>query len=140
MTPFDILKHITDPGGNARLLDVEETYHDYKKNMFMINRGLAQTIDTVMFAQEANKGLITDPDMHFGLMFHGIKKRKRWAAWAKKAEDVDNLDKVMEFYQVNRDRALEYMKLLSEEELKNVVASFDPGGADKPKVTKPKKK
>lgn len=142
MTPFDFLKHINEPGGNANLLDNEEVERDYKKNMFMINRGLAQSIDTIMYANEANKQRIENPHMHYGLMFNSIKKRKRWSAWAKKGEDVEGLDTVMEYYQVSREKALEYMALLTPQHIEAMKQLMDPGGGDKPTkvATKEKKK
>jgi hypothetical protein len=126
MSPFDYLKHILEAGGDPDLLSLEENKKDYQKNIFVINRGLAQTIDTVMFAQELNKYAIVDPDQHYQFCFYSIKKRKRWAKWAKKSDLVTGLDEVCLYYKVNKEQAAEYMKILTKCQLQEIISSFEP--------------
>ena len=126
MTPFDFLKHILEPGGNPNLLDEEGTKKEYAKDIFVLNRGLAQTMDTVLFAQELNKLSVTDPDQHYAFCFHSIKKRKRWAKWCKKTDLISGLDEVSRFYNISREKAAEYMTILTKEQVQFIIESFEP--------------
>lgn len=126
MNPFDYLKHILEPGGDRNLLDTPEFNKEYAKNIFVINRGLAQTMDTVLFAQEMNRLSVNNPEQHFAFCFNAIKKRKRWAKWCKKSDEVIGLEEVSQFYKISREKAAEYLKILKPDQVKQIIESFEP--------------
>lgn len=123
---FDFLKAVNESGGDRNILDSEEAYKAYSP--FMVGRGVAQSLNTVMLAQELNKCVVTDKDMHFDFLFHSIKKQKRYAKWARKEDKPEDLELIKQVYQVNEDRALSYLELLDDEQLKQIRESYDKGG------------
>jgi hypothetical protein len=125
-TLFDFLKAINENGGNPALLESEEAFKAY--NPFIINRGVAQSLNTVLFAQEANKAVITDKEMHYAYLFHSVKKSKRFSKWPKKEETSEDLLLVQRAYQVNLERAAEHLKLLSPDDLTFLRGLEDKGG------------
>ena len=65
MNPFDIVKNINNKSGVLSEADV-------KGQMFIVNRALSNTMDTVLLANEANKlrGL-SDYDIYL-FLYHAI--------------------------------------------------------------------
>lgn len=89
---------------------------------FMVNRGLSQFIDTVFEANEMNLLQGLDSKMQYDFLFASVRKKKRFAKWAKKTADED-IDVLMEYYQCNRYRAQEAKRLLTEDQIK-AIADF----------------
>lgn len=108
------------------MLDTEEALKAYSP--FMVNRGVAQAMNTVMFAQEMNKRGVQDKEMHFAFLFNVVKKAKRYAKWSKKEAISDDILLVQEVYQVNQERAVEFLELLSPEQLQQLREYNDKGG------------
>lgn len=99
-------------------------------NSFMVNRGLSQFMDTVLFANEMNKYYSLDKDMQYDFYFYSIPKGKRFSKWAKSNTSKD-AELVMKAYNINRSRALEYLNLLSEDNIKELEELMNPGGKAK---------
>lgn len=125
-TLFDYLKAVNESGGRPDMLESEEALKAYSP--FMINRGVAQSMDTVMFAQALNKAGVTDKEMHYAFLFRGIKKKKRFAKWAKKEDSNEDLLLIQEIYQVNQERAASYLELLDAEQIASLRQHQDRGG------------
>ncbi len=124
---FDFLKHLTEPNGRRDLLlESEENMKAYQP--FIINRGLAQHIATVMYAQEMNKCPGIGKEMHYGFLFSAIKKSKRYSKWAKKDEIPEDIQLIAETYQISIERAMEYAKLISKEDIQRIRQKQDKGG------------
>lgn len=123
---FDFLKAVNESGGDRNILDSEEAYKAYSP--FMVSRGVAQSLNTVMLAQELNKCVVTDKNMHYAFLFHSIKKQRRYSKWSKKEEKSEDLELIKHVYQVNEDRAVSYLELLDDEQLKQIREYADKGG------------
>ena len=94
---------------------------------FLINRGLSQHMDTVLFANEMNKYPSLDADMQYDFHYFSIPKKKRFGKWAKSSISND-VDLVMKAYCVNRSRAIEYLSFISEDNLRALAEQMNPGG------------
>ena len=126
----------------AKLFDVIGSISDKKEylmrdavdkkeyNPWMVNRGLSQFADTVLFANEINKYYSLDNDMQYDFLFHGVPKGKRFSKWAKGDTDAD-ISLIMKAYKVNRSRATEYLSLITPEQLKIIADVMNPGGKSK---------
>lgn len=104
-------------------------------NMFMLNRGMAQHIDTVMLANELNKHSILSPLMHHDYLFYGVDAKKRYGKWAK-SDLSEQQSKLISFiknkYNVNNDVATFYLKIHDVTELENEYRkSLETGGKTK---------
>ena len=97
--------------------------------VFMINRALSQNQDTVMLANEMNKHWRCSKEMVHDFYYYIIPKRKRYGKWAK--QDNSNkevLELLMKHYCTSRVRALEYLKLLNENEIELIESLYEQGG------------
>lgn len=136
---FDFLKSINS--NDAIDLDVENPYGAYVP--FQINNGLAQHMDTILFANEMNKYPELSKEMQYKFLLHAVPKKKRYGAWAKVEEvaNKEDIETVSKFYEVNLQKAAEYLPMIGPEELEYMRKKNDPGGCDAPKVkTIPKTK
>ena len=94
---------------------------------FLTNRAFAMHIDTIMFAEEMNQYHQLSPQLQFDFYFHAIRAGRRFG-FPPKVEEDDNLSLVMEHFQYSRTKALEAMRLLSDNDIRRIRASHNKGG------------
>jgi hypothetical protein len=68
-----------------------------------------------------------DNDIQFTFLNTTINKRKRFAKWEKPLDDAD-VELIMEYYSVSRQRAEEYKKLLTPDQLDTIKENMSKGG------------
>ena len=95
---------------------------------FMINRGLSYFNDTVMFANEMNRYASLPAKMQYDFYRHGIRPRKRFSKWGKRADDTPDVQLLMKHYECNAERAREILTFYPEEELTKLRKQYDRGG------------
>jgi hypothetical protein len=99
---------------------------------FMINRALSQHLDTVMLANELNKMSISDKLMAHDFLFYAVSKKKRYGKWAKATtEDNDNLELLMKHYAINRKVAMQYLQLMTDDQMNELKQRYETGGRTK---------
>lgn len=118
MTPFDIINSVTH--NKKRIID---SNNEKEYTAFMVNRGLSNFIDTIVYAQEMNVNHQLDPLLQYDYHLHSIRPKKRFSKWHKKVKDED-LEAVMKYYSYNRNRALEVMKILTKDQIATIKERF----------------
>jgi hypothetical protein len=88
---------------------------------FMVNRAMSQYQDCVFYANEMNLYRELDARLAYDFYMHGIRAKKRYAKWGKKVVPDDNLKAVMSHYGVNRDVAEAYSRLMTSDQLDQIV-------------------
>ena len=96
-------------------------------NPFLTNRAFASFIDTILFAEQMNQHHTLSPQLQYDFYYYGIRKGTRFDPLPKR-EDPVGIDVVMDYFSYSRQKALEVMGLLSNEQLLNMAASMDKGG------------
>jgi hypothetical protein len=133
-TLFEFLDSINV--GTRIELNEDDPFKDYVP--FQINNGLSQHMDTVMLANEMNKRPWISKDMQYAFLANVVTKKKRFGKWAK-ADSVANqedIDMVAQHYQINKDKAVEYLKVLKPQDLLEIKNQNDRGGCNMPKKGK----
>jgi len=97
---------------------------------FVINRCLSYFADTIIFANEMNRFSHIGKKLQFDFYLNIIRVRNRFKAFDKR-DDPELLGKVKEYYGCNNTKALEYMRILSEENLEYIEQKLDRGGKRK---------
>lgn len=121
-TVFDYLNSIN----NKTSVEFEPSEY----NHYIVMKGLSYFPDTVLIANELNMYDKITPEQSYIFYFNLIPKKKRFSKWYKPTS-LDNVEFVMEYYQVNRELAEEYLTLLTEEDLKVIEAATQKGGVEK---------
>jgi hypothetical protein len=88
-------------------------------------------IDTLLYANEVNRYGGLDKQFQYDYFFNAIRKMKRkFQKWPKKSKSED-LEKIMECYNVSRRTAEEYALVLTESQIKELYAATEKGGTKK---------
>lgn len=124
MTPFDFINAINF--NKTDLFEDPQAEKDYVP--FIVNRGLSYFPDTVFYANEMNLVPFIPKRQQFDFLRHSITKKKRFSKWAKKDPSPDDLALVQDVYKYSKERALEALSLLSQEQLEFIKQSMHRGG------------
>lgn len=112
-SPFDYIESITN--GRTNIMVTENDVKAYQP--FVVNRGLAMGVDTLFYANEMNVNYHLPKDLQYHYLRHSVKKGKRYNKWAKEIK-IDDINTICEYYGVNRKRAMEYLNILTKQQLK----------------------
>ena len=127
LSPFDFVKSINEKTEN--LIQVQpDAERDYVP--FMVNRSLSFSPETILYANMMNENWMLDKKMQYDFLYGSVRRRRRFDKWMKREED-DMTPLVMEIYQVNQRRAIEYLSLMNEDQKKEL--RIGRGGSNIPK-------
>jgi|TARA_R110000803_G_scaffold46198_16_gene97126 hypothetical protein len=94
---------------------------------FMVNRQLSYFQDTVLVANEMNRYHYLDKKLQFHFLLNIVRKRKRFSKWAK-ADSIDDMEIVKEYYGYSNEKARQALSILSREDLELIKSKVDKGG------------
>jgi hypothetical protein len=84
---------------------------------FMVNRALSYHRDTALLANQMNLYPSTDKKLQYDFLLNIVRSSKRpYSKWYKKAKSSD-LDTVKEYYGYSDAKAVEALKVLSEDQI-----------------------
>ena len=122
--PFDYVNAILQ---NKKQIIVDElTEKDYVP--FIVNRSLSYHSDCIMYANEVNRRHFLDKKLQNDFLLNTIRSRKRpFAKWVKseKSEDIECVKLV---YGLSDSKAIEALRLLSDEQIQLLKEKTDTGG------------
>ena len=122
MNPFDFVKSIT-----YTKKDIMHDLNESEYEPFLVNRGLSYYQDCILYANEMNRRFELEVRLQYHYLLNTIRKRKRFAKWQKPLK-IDDLKIVMEYYQVSRAKAEEYLNILSENNIAVLRKKMNKGG------------
>lgn len=107
----------------------KDTEKDY--NIFMMNRVMSGTADTLFHAQELNTFSKIGKEEHFRYLLHALPRKKRYSKWVKEEKD-ERIPMIQEYYNgCSIPKAKEILKMLSQEQLQYIEKYLNKGGAGK---------
>ena len=122
MNPFDFVKSIT-----YTKQDIMHDLNESEYEPFLINRALSYYQDCILYANEMNRRFELETRLQYHYLLNTIRKRKRFAKCIK-SEKIDDLKIVMEYYQVSRAKAEEYLNIISENDIAILMKKMNKGG------------
>ena len=123
MNPFEYINVIMEKKGKP------ESLSDY--SIFIVNRGLSMIPNLVPIATYLSSQINITPEMHFDFLYNFLPKQKSYFKWVKQNKKVDEyLDFVIEYYGVSKKKALEYLRILTPENLEEIKSYFFFGGLE----------
>ena len=117
--PFDYVKSINE---KSQKFDHVRDYTAY-----LTNQALSYSMDTIMFAQELNLHPNLPADCQYEFLYGAVRQGKRYSKWYK-ADEVANLELVMEHYKYSKEKAAAALRLLTEDQLAAILKTHDTGG------------
>ena len=94
---------------------------------YIINRCLSGHLDCVLFVNEMNKYHFLDKDLQYSFYLNTVRKRKRFSPWLRK-DKIEDLDYVKQYYGYSNEKALQVLKILSNEQINFIKQRLEIGG------------
>ena len=94
---------------------------------YLTNRAFAYHMDTILLAEEMNQCHAFSPTLQYDFYYHSVRKGKRFG-FPPKIEDDHNLHHVMKYFQCSKQKALEYLQVLTLNDISGIISSLDVGG------------
>lgn len=109
------------------VMDSEDVVKAYPA--FVVARSLSYHRNCIHLVQMLNQ-MNVDNRMHYDFLLNTIPRGKKFAPWAKPVK-VEHVDDVARYYGCSKKVAMEYIELLSDEDLERIRSTFDEGGVKK---------
>lgn len=122
LSPFDFIKSINDKNYLMVSPEIEKQY-----NPFIINRGLSQFIDCVPFVQKLNVYNKLSKKLQYDYLYYSVRKGRRMSKWAKE-EKYNNIEFIIKHYKCSKEKAVDILDRLTEEQVLEIVKLYDVGG------------
>ena len=123
ISPFDFINAINFSKDDLIVDDwSEKQYVPY-----IVNKGLSYGSDTVIPANEMNSRPHLEKKLQFQFLINTIRPRKRFNKWIK-AEKIESIDVVKEYYGYSTEKARQALSILSKEQLDNLKQKLQKGG------------
>lgn len=123
INPFDFVNAIQ----YTKEALIVDDWSEKQYNSFIINKSLSFGADTVIAANEMNSRPHVEKRLQFDFLINTIRPRKRFNKWLK-AEKVEDLEVVKQYYHYNTEKALQALKILSPEQLNTIKERLNTGG------------
>ena len=94
---------------------------------YIVNRCLSGHLDTILYANEMNLHNHLDKDMQYQFFLNSLRKRKRFSPWLRK-DKVENLNIIKRYYGYSNEKALQALRLLTNEQLDYIKKRLETGG------------
>jgi hypothetical protein len=94
---------------------------------YIVNRCLSGHLDTILYANEMNLHNHLDKDMQYQFFLNSLRKRKRFSPWLRK-DKVENLNIIKKYYGYSNEKALQALRLLTNEQLDYIKKRLETGG------------
>ena len=123
ISPFDFANAINHSKENLIVDDWSERQY----NAWIVNKSMSYGADTVIYANEMNARPHLERRLQFDFLINTVRPRKRYNKWLK-AETVDVLATVQEYYGYSIDKARQVLPLLSDAQLEHMTNKLNRGG------------
>ena len=130
MNPFDFINSITYTKVNMMEGTVNDELAEKSYTPFIVNKGLSYFPDTILYANEVNSIAQVDNRLQYSYLLNSIRPQKRFAKWASKKVDSDELDAVKEYYGYSNEKAYQALGLLSDDQLNTIKEQLQKGGVN----------
>ena len=112
------------------LLDTEDEEWEKKYPPFVVNKCVYPFQDTIMLVNEINQLPHLDKKLQFDFLINSVRSRKRYSPWLK-ANKLDNLEDVKEYYNYSNEKAKQALDILTDEQIAEIKKKLYKGGAKK---------
>lgn len=113
-----------------RLLDSEDEEWEKKYPPFVVNKCVYPFQDTIMLVNEINQLPHLDKKLQFDFLLNSVRSRRRFTPWLK-ANKLDNLEDVKEYYNYSNEKAKQALDILTDEQIATIKKKLNKGGVRK---------
>jgi hypothetical protein len=95
---------------------------------FVVNRALSYHMDCVLYVNELNINPGLDKDMQYSYLLNSIRSMKRKFQPWQKAETLNDLECVKQYFGYSNERAKEALRILNDEQIAEIRTKTAKGG------------
>ena len=106
---------------------IMEDLNENQYEPYMVNKALSMGADTTLPANEMNRRYHADKRLQYDYLINKVTAKKRYNKWIK-AETVEAVESVQEYYGYSKHKALQVLPLLSESDLEKIKKRLRKGG------------
>ena len=110
-----------------KLMDTEDEEWERKYPPFIVNKCLAPFQDTILLVNEMNQYPSIDKKLQFDFFINSLRPRKRFTPWVK-ANKLDDIEYVKEFYGYNNEKAKVALTILNDDQIATIKQKLNKGG------------
>ena len=85
------------------------------------------SLDTILLANELNCYPNLPPEAQYDFLYGTVQKARRYNKWFKEVEHP-HLQLVMEYFNYSKQKALEALEVLTQDNIRDIIESTDKGG------------
>jgi hypothetical protein len=123
ISPFDFIYAIHYSKENL----IVDDWSKKQYNPFIVNKGLSYGQDTIIPANEMNSRPHLDKILQFSFLINIVRPKKRFNKWLK-AEKIEALEVIREYYGYSKEKARQILPLLCEEKIEIIKTRLYKGG------------
>jgi len=113
-----------------KLLDSDDEDWEKKYPPFVVNKCVYPFQDTIMLVNEINQLPHLDKKLQFDFLLNSVRSRRRFSPWLK-ANKLDNLEDVKEYYGYSNEKAKQALDILTDEQIATIKQKLNKGGVRK---------
>jgi cellobiose phosphorylase len=104
------------------------TYSQETYKPFVVNKALSYHMDCIMYANQMNMSATTDSELQYQYLLNTIRAMKRKFQPWQKAQSIEDLDYVKEYYGYSNAKAKEALRILNKDQISLIKEKLDKGG------------
>ena len=109
------------------VMDSDDPAWEKNYPSYIVNKCMSHHMDTVMYANEMNQYPNLDKKLQYDFFINTVRSRKRFSPWGKK-EKVKDIELVKEFYGYSTEKAMQALRILTENQLIVIKDKLNKGG------------
>ena len=98
---------------------------------FVVNRVLSYHMDCILYVNEMNLNSGLDKDMQYQYLLNSVRPMKRKFQPWQKSNTINDLECVKEYFGYSNVKAKEALRILSDEQLRQIREKTHKGGVNK---------
>jgi len=125
--PFIYVDSVTNTKKNLMRGSANDELAESGYNPFLTNKSLSYHQDAILHSNEMNMYGFLDNKLQYEFLLNSLRKRKRFAKWHKKTEDV-SIELIMEYFGYGRSEAMQALRVLTDDQVAMIESFLDKGG------------
>jgi len=125
--PFTYVDSVTNTKKNLMRGSANDELAERGYEPYLTNKSLSYHQDSIFHANLMNSYGFLDKKLQYEFLLNSLRKRKRFAKWHKKTEDV-SIELIMEYFGYGRSEAMQALRVLTDDQVAMIEKYLDKGG------------
>ena len=124
---YQLKDYLNSINQNKQNLIDQDPLAEKKYPAYIVNKCMAQHLDTVMHANEMNQWVNLPNKLQYDFFINTVRPKKRFSPWDKK-DKIDDLELIQKYYGNSVEKARQVIDILSRQQLDYIKDKLNTGG------------